>query len=320
MNHDRDTPNPSSQEALALRDPRSPLRGLVRRIGDELFATRAGLAARLRGDAPADSSCDAVVFSSYVPDERALEIATGLLRVFERRYADCHVYVGINRGSRPEWAERLRQSPLAVRIAEVPEARVVDSDAAGFQSALTALRADGRSHRLVWFAHTKGAVNDRPDQRRSLVRRFLERRGPITRLFRHPRVGAYGHTITAGSDFAAYADACLERIVALDLPAIGTHYVDTFYVLRAEIVERFLRACAPEFFEGNLVRDLGFDRYFFEGVFCTLAEKAGYYPLYRERWTLPGESVAVTRERVRALYRSWEANLPPTLRARVPIR
>jgi len=91
---------------------------------------------------------------------------------------------------------------------------------------------------------------------------------------------------------------------------IGMHYLHTFYVHRGPIVKEFLDGCSPDFLTRNIVRDLGFSRYFFEGDFSRLADRFGYYPLYRERLTLSTSTQRVTRKLVRSVYARWERQLP----------
>lgn len=296
----------------AARDMRNALRWRRDRALSRRWADLGGLR-----DAP---SRDAVVFSSFVPDAHALEIARVFLRLFERDFADCDLYVGINAGSMSEWREDLKASPLRIRYAEVPPELAVNSDAAGFQAALQLMRDTGESYRLVWFGHTKGAVNDNPYLRSHLIDGFYRRRAHIAALFAHPRVGSYGHYMSASEGFREYADACLARVVDLPYSGIGVHYLHTFYVLRGRVLECFLRDVSDDFFQRNLVSDFGFDRYFFEGVFSSLADKYGYYPLYRQRQAMERSPWPVTRSLVRRLYAEWESQLPESDRTKVPLR
>jgi hypothetical protein len=267
-----------------------------------------GLASR------AEATRDAVVFSSYVPNGAALAIATEYLSVLERCFADCDVYVGINSGSITEWERLLRASPLRVRVGTVEPRLAVDSDVSGFQKALELMRDEGRTYDLVWFGHTKGATRDEPALRRQIIGDFFMRRERISRLFRHPRVGAFGHDATA-ADLAA-ADTHMDAVFPFPYRSIGTFYLFTFYVLRGSIVKTFLDGCSEDFFTKNLVSDLGFDRYFFERDFGRLCDRFGYYPLHRERHRHLSP-VPVTRSLVRGLYRAWEKQLPEELRARI---
>jgi hypothetical protein len=258
---------------------------------------------------------DAVVFSSYVPTRAALDVAAEFLALFEKRFADCDIYVGINTGSLPEWERMLIASTLRIRIGTVGPSLTVDSDVAGFQKALMLMRDEGREYDLVWFGHTKGATSNDPALRRRLVGDFYLKRKRITALFDHPRVGSFGHDISY-SEVLPGIDARVDAaILAMPYPSIGVFYLHTFYVIRGSIIKRFLDSCSEDFFAKNIVSDLGFDRYFFEKEFSRLADRFGYYPLYRERHRNISV-VPVTRAFVRGLYAAWEQHLPEDIRAR----
>jgi len=261
---------------------------------------------------------DAIIFSSYVPTPEALTVATEFLRLFEERFADCDVYVGINTGSLPEWERLLRDSPLRIRIGSVGPRLTVDSDAAGFQRALELMRDEGTEYDLVWFGHTKGATSNDPVLRKRLIGDFYLKRERITQLFRHPRVGAFGHDISVSTGLAPI-DELLDGIFVFPYPSIGTFYLHTFYVLRGSIVREFLGGVDDDFFTKNLVTDLGFDRYFFERDFARIAERLGFHPLYRQRHRHE-TGIAPTRRVVRGLYDAWEQRLPAALRSRAHLR
>lgn len=261
---------------------------------------------------------DAVVFSSYVPTEQALLVGQQFLEVFKREFADCDFFVGINTGSLPAWESALKESGLRMNIGEVDPRLTVDSDASGFQRALQLMKDRDTEYRLVWFGHTKGATNDDPALRRQLIRDFYLQRRWIARFFEQPRVGSFGHYMTVNLNGARPEDdAAMDALFPFPFTRIGMHYLHTFYVYRGSIVKGFLEGCSPGFFTKHIVRDLGFDRYFFEGDFSRLADRFGYYPLYRERLTLPTSTTPVTRALVRSVYRDWERQLPASLRTKI---
>jgi hypothetical protein len=270
----------------------------------------------LRRDGKADAAeRDAVVFSSYVPTGEAFAVANEFLDVFKERFADCDFFVGINTHSLPEWELALKASGLCVKYGRVDPRLTVDSDASGFQQALELMRDEHREYRIVWFGHTKGATTGKASERRRLIEDFFLERKHIARAFEHPRVGSYGHDVSVSTTLAKI-DARMNRLFPFPYTGIGTFHLHTFYALRGSIVRGFLDGCSEDFFTENLVEDLGFDRYFFERDFSRLADKFGYYPLYRTRHQHMSE-VPVTRKVVRALYRDWERQLPHHERARV---
>ena len=273
-----------------------------------------------RADGPGTSGRDAVVFSSYVPTQHALDVANEFLEVFKKRFADCDFFIGVNPGSLPEWESALRESGLrSVRVGKADPRLAVDSDASGFQRALQLMREEGKEYRLVWFGHTKGATANHPELRRRLIDSLYLERDRITRLFDDPCVGSYGHDMTVDLTLAEI-DARIDSLLfPLPYESIGTFYLHTFYVLRGSILKRFLDGCSEDFFTKNLVEELGFDRYFFERDFARLADRFGYYPVYAARHQHMS-SVPVTRKTVRALYRAWEQQLPSSMRTRIHFR
>jgi hypothetical protein len=280
---------------------------------------RTGLLQRTRGSRRGLGE-DAVVFSSYVPNVQALLVAKQFLEVFRGRFADCDFFVGINAGSLPEWEVALRESGLRkMRIGNVSPELVVDSDVAGFQQALDLMRREGKEYRLVWMGHTKGVTANHPELRSHLIERFYLDRDYIARMFDDPRVGSFGYNMTIDQGLAEI-DARMDSLLfRFPYRGIGTFYLHTFYVLRGSIVKQFLDGCTEEFFARNLVSELGFDRYFFERDFSRLADKFGYYPVYRMRHQHMS-AVPVTRETVRALYQEWERQLPASMRTTIRFR
>lgn len=263
---------------------------------------------------------DAVVFSSYVPTQMALSAALEFLRVFETRFADCDVFVGINPGSLPEWEAALHASSLpSVRIAYVDPLLAVDSDASGFQTALRLMRDQASDYRLVWFGHTKGATTGNAASRRHMIRNLYLKRDRIERLFHDPRIGSFAHEVSVSLDLAEIDARMDAKVFEFPFRGIGTFYLHTFYVLRGSIVKRFLDGCTQGFFTSNLLTDLGFDRYFFERDFSRLADRFGYYPAYRVRQQHMS-TVPVTRRTLRGLYAAWESQLPADARTTLRFR
>jgi hypothetical protein len=263
---------------------------------------------------------DAVVFAAYVPDEAALTIAHEFLDVFKKDFSDADLYVGVNPGSLPEWSESLANCGLRVYCADVDPDLVIDSDASAFQKALELMAKRGHEYDIVWFGHTKGVTHREPAVRRDLINTLFKQRAGITRLFENPRVGSFGYGATLHSWLITAAHEVLEPLVTVPYDGIGLRYCHTFYAMRGSIVKGFLETCSADFFQKNLVRDLGYNRFFFEGVFSTLADKYGYYPLYRRRIPVPGGDLPVTRASMSKVYADWEMQLPEEQRISVFLR
>ena len=257
---------------------------------------------------------DAIIFSSFIPDSRALEVGRSFLEVFEKYFSDCDIYIGINNGSLDEWEDLIIKSSLNIYYEKVQKNLTVDSDASGFQVALELLKTKGLKYRLVWFGHTKGATENTPERdqlRKYFINDFFARRKNITSNFiRHKKLGAFGLDISVlPSSEHGRLDKDLEKIVQLPFKASNIFYLHTFYVLRGSIVYKFLKKCKSDFFHKNIVTELGYDRWFFERNFACIAEKQGYYMKYLRRHNHLSD-VPVTRAYVSRLIKKWEKQLP----------
>jgi hypothetical protein len=116
----------------------------------------------------------AVVFASYVPDEPALKLALLYLKTIMTCFSDADVFVGVNPcACRDAWCESLAEAGKRVRVAQVPDHLVIDSDVSAFQAALRSMRDEGGSYDLVWFGHTKGASSRNYDMARLFMERFF---------------------------------------------------------------------------------------------------------------------------------------------------
>jgi len=257
---------------------------------------------------------DAIVFSSFIPDSRALEIGRSFLRVFEKYFSNCDIYIGINHGSLDEWEDEIIKSSLNIYYKKVQKNLTIDSDASGFQAALELLKTKNLKYRMVWFGHTKGATentSDRDQLRKYFIEDFFARRKNITSYFiRHKKLGAFGLDISIlPTSEHGRLDKDLEKIVHLPFKASNIYYLHTFYVLRGAILNKFLKKCKSGFFHKNIVTELGFDRWFFERNFAIITEKQGYYMQYARRHNHLSD-VPVTRAYVVRLIKKWEKQLP----------
>ena len=105
---------------------------------------------------PAGRPRDAVIFSSWVPED-GLELGDYFIETLRRYHADSKIFVGVNHGSSPQWAERLAASGLDVTIQPAAPTLTISCDPTGFVAALDAYRRHEEPFDLVWFGHTKGA-------------------------------------------------------------------------------------------------------------------------------------------------------------------
>lgn len=256
---------------------------------------RVPYAATRRPDDPAPAKGkrgkrDAVLFAWWIPDTpeaRAVgDYYRGLLRY---HHPDSRIFLGVNHGSDPEQVAAMRDSGLDIQICPVPPEIDLNSDAAGFQAALAAFAASTEPFDLVWFGHTKGAsrADDRAYRhvRFFVDRRFWARRAEIEAIFADPKIGLFAPqyclppTLPWSGPWRGWLDelAALQRIYRDRYPPLGLNALDTFFVLRGEIVRAFCDAVSPWFFQTDPA-DYGASRWFFEMAFPSIATMQGYEP------------------------------------------
>ena len=234
---------------------------------------------------------DAVVFAWWIPDTveaRAVgEYYLGLLRY---HHPDSRIFLGVNHGSHPEPVDAVRGSGLDVEICPVPADIEVNSDAAGFLAALEGFHRSAEQFDLVWFGHTKGASRASDPLyyrhvRFVLERRFWARRAEIERVFADPRIGLFAPqynllpTFPWPGPWRGWLDdlAALQRIYRSRYPPLGLNALDTFYVLRGDIVRAFCDAVSPWFFRTDPA-DYGASRWLFEMAIPSIATMQGFEP------------------------------------------
>lgn len=233
----------------------------------------------------------AVVFSSFIPDtEVARFVGAYYVDLFQRRFADSTIYVGINAGSSQDWRAALSASGLDVVLCETPAHLVVDSDVSGFQSALRTIRNTGARHDFYWFGHTKGATHDAirhtDGLREVLERDFWSRRDEVEQRCDPARHGAFLAypmlTTTRSEEIVDY----LRGVFPALYPPVGAFPTYTFFGMTGVSLRNFLAGAEDRFFSQNLIAGTGLSRYFFEGGFAWVADMGGFEPYLLEKGPL----------------------------------
>ncbi len=241
---------------------------------------------------------DAVVFSGYFPSPRSLFLLQLFLDLWSKTFADCDLFVGLNRPLHPGAVELLedhkRRLPLQYRIAA--PSLVTDSDDTGYQSALSLLRAHQEEYRVVWLMHSKssshcerGFLNPSFRYLLEIIWSFLSRREQVTAaMLADAECGTYSFELAKDRPGASLTsenpDDVLGRLFPFPRPNLHRYFcVGTIYAMRCALLHRFLHGCDAAFFENNLVTGLGADRYFFEQLFPNVAWRQGGRPRF-DRW------------------------------------
>jgi hypothetical protein len=234
---------------------------------------------------------DAVVFASYIPDDEALSCGEDFLHAFQERFSDCTIFIGIN-PSIPAWERSIRRSGLDVSVKIIDESLHSMSDASAYQGALSIMRESRDDFDIVWFCHTKGSTNRRSVGRRNFyIRDFLERRAAVTDLFhRYSQIGAYGKIgIKKSSNGRRWnrfpkdshtigSFDIMENFGPFLYPRVPWCYIETFYVLRGNVMKDFLETADDSFFTSKIK-----NRFFFEDWFHLIASRRGYFPYVEEK-------------------------------------
>jgi hypothetical protein len=268
----------------------------------------------VRGDLPAPyrkaavRPRDAVIFSSWVPEE-GLELGDYFIETLRRYHADSKIFVGVNHGSSPEWAERLEASGLDVTIRPAAPTLTISCDPSGFVAALDAYRRDKEPFELVWFGHTKG-ISHLEDARYAtgrwtIERMFWSRRAEIERYFEDPTIGLYApHYLMMKQSHLRQTDALLRMYDATCLP-LGAAALSTHFVMRDESVRDFCARVDKRFFQHG-PEPFGGSMYFFEMGMPNVPTMQGYEPFIEPG--LGGTTGAPTLDGVESIHNDWRQN------------
>lgn len=257
---------------------------------------------------PPDRPRDAVIFSSWVPDEGLL-LGDYFIAVLQRWHADSKIFVGINHGSSARWRERLAGIGLDVTIAEAPLSQTMPFDPIGFVAALDAFRRHDEAFDLVWFGHNKGGDHlDEPHYATSrwmIERTFWSRREEIEHYFENPIIGLYApHLLMLLQEHLTQTDA-LQRIYDATCQPLGAMAVSAHYVMRAESVREFCGRVDKRFFVHG-VEPFGGDRYFFEMAMPNVPIMQGYEPYIEPG--LGGSSGPPKIDGIESILNDWRQN------------
>ncbi len=240
---------------------------------------------------------DAVIFAWFVA-EGGGALGDYYLSLLRDHHAGSKLFIGMNHGSDPVWETRLRESGLDATIRWArPEIRDY-WDATGFLTALEGFHRSIEEFSLVWFGHTKGgsvAYDEYATLRDDLARDFWSRPQHIVQAFADPRIGVFaprfnltppypfpGPWIGWAGELAALQRAYRDRRQPLGLGAL-----DTFFVLRGEIVRRFCDSVGDAFFQTD-PGAYGANKWFYEMAFPSIAAMQGYEPFID--MDVPGEN------------------------------
>jgi hypothetical protein len=237
-----------------------------------------------------------IVFAVSIFDESKLYVLREFLTTFKQYFSECDIYIGINYGSLINVEHIINSYKLNTIVQRVDNVNLyTGSDASAYQAALELLKNSNCLYDIYWFAHTKGAVNDRNYERTMYFNELFSKRIDIETLFKnYEYLGSYslrGVSRSAGglnwSTFNADHDINIcSNVVSKELPYthINWSYIETMYVLNKQSVETFLKLTTYKFYNTFISEPC-----YFEVVFPWIVSRCGYFPYVRYNSCFFGE-------------------------------
>lgn len=224
-------------------------------------------------------SKDAVVFACWfsVPER-----CNQYIDAMRNNFPNEDVYFGIN----PSSSNYHKTLPLLgyENIELVNENQVVNSDASAYQAALKNLRNSGKEYDNIYFIHTKAMSYPQEQiwfssydsyylgffRQLQTIRNILDTEtnvGGVSYVGRNEPMNDSGYS-KALDKYMKFPTDNVENIMSLL----------TFYTIRGNIVNKFLKNTSEDFFTDTL------DRYFFETSFPLIVDKMGYKRHHLVMW------------------------------------
>ena len=237
-----------------------------------------------------------VVFAVSIFDHSKLVVLHEFLSQFKTLYSDCDFYIGINYNSLNEIETVIDSYGLNANIKRLTNYDLYcGSDASAYQQALKLLKDSNKTYDLYWFAHTKGAVNNRSYERNMYLTQLFGNRTHIESMFKNnDQLGSYalrGVSRSAGQlQWATFnkdheVDICLNSITnKLPFTHVNWSYIETMYVINKHSVETFLSLTTNLFYDTKIEEPC-----YFETVFPWIATRCGYFPYIHQSDCFFGE-------------------------------
>lgn len=237
-----------------------------------------------------------IIFAVSIFDTSRLFVLHEFLTTFKKTFNDCDLYIGINYNSCLEVEEIIKTYNLNVVTERLMMSELYcGSDSSAYQLALKLLKESKKSYDLYWFAHTKGAVNDRPYERNMYLSQLFSNRKQIETAFEtYDQLGSFalrGVSRSAGQlQWSTYnkdheIEIC-SNIISKQLPYthVNWSYIETMYVINKQTIETFLSLTSDIFYNTKIQEPC-----YFETVFPWLSSRCGYFPYVHESNCFFGE-------------------------------
>lgn len=224
-----------------------------------------------------------ILYALYLPSFNKAYVIEEIFAYLAERQADATIFVGIQGNSISETEDLLdkMKGSLKLVVSRVPPSLTIDSDASGFIEALKLYSQSPMDFDRCYFIHTKGITSNNDALRKTMFDELFDE-ATIQERFSNPQVGSYGPYITLTNVNADLEKmACLRKFnsKAFQYPVLGYYYINTLYVIKNELVKRFMSDVSPEFFTTHV--DLISDRWMFERDFMHLVDMQGHQPSFK---------------------------------------
>lgn len=236
-----------------------------------------------------------IIYSSYFPNKESIFRGLDFLKKMESDFYNYVIFVGIQQNTIDEWVELLNEyqnKGLKIFFGFCEEKLVVNSDVSGFQKALHLFKENKiklkiKKNSSVWFGHSKGVTTNRMEYHEWVLKNFWDRKIEIeTKLYSETNYGTYGYHI---SFIPNYEKSNIVELwkdyssLIFKKPVLNYMFVNTFYVIKSEILDTLLNNINQTFFSEKIkgINGIG-DRYFFERDFIHIVDLLGYEPIFEE--------------------------------------
>lgn len=235
------------------------------------------------------------IISFFLPTKESTLILDGIINKLETRFNNLTIFIGLNPSPFLEEGIKIIEKYEKIKIiyGVTPKNLVCDSDASGYQTALKLLKNSEKTFDLYWFMHSKAITTNRHEERNYIFNDFMNNKEMIESLFeKNDFIGSYGDmliqlaTLKEGHKFSTPTESgnYLDKFYNFKIKIPFEYfYAKTFFVVRGNIINNFIKNCQESFFNDYLnINNWDYtDRYFFERDFIRVVDKMGYVILGR---------------------------------------
>lgn len=235
------------------------------------------------------------IVSFFLPSKESVTILKEMIDKIKSSFSDVVIVIGFNPSSYLNEGIKIIEQYNDIKIFyTITDDRLVcSSDASGYQSALKKVKDLNLNSDLYWFIHSKAITTGRNNERNFMINDFINNKNEIIELFEENKyIGSYGdmviqlgtlkpnHKFSTPTESGNYLDKFYNFKIKVPFEYF---YAKTFYVIRGEIINEFVKNCKNSFFDSylNIYDENNTDIYFFERDFIRVVDKMGYVVLGR---------------------------------------